>query len=42
MFDGKNETLLDASRRTLCEYLDLPNASNAECHLPVVEIDGKK
>jgi hypothetical protein len=42
MLSGKNETLLDASRRTLYGYLDLPNSSNVEYHLPVVEIDGKK
>ncbi|CAF0881764.1 unnamed protein product [Rotaria sordida] len=42
IFNGKNESLLDTSRRILYGYLDLPNAPNMEYHLPIVEIDGKK
>jgi hypothetical protein len=42
IFDGKNETLLDKSRRILYGYLDLPNTPNMEYYLPIVEIDGKK
>ncbi|CAM4742108.1 unnamed protein product [Rotaria magnacalcarata] len=42
ILNGKNESLLDASRRTLYGYLDLPNSPNMEYHVPIVEIDGKK
>jgi hypothetical protein len=42
MFNGKNESLLDKSRRILYGYLDLPNSPTMEYHLPIVEIDGKK
>jgi hypothetical protein len=42
VFNGKNDALLEASRRILYGYLDLPNSPNMEYHLPIVEIDGKK
>ncbi|CAF1213803.1 unnamed protein product [Adineta steineri] len=41
-FNGKNTSMLDASRRTLYGYLDVPNQPLIEYLLPIVEIDGKK
>jgi hypothetical protein len=42
MFNGKNTSILDASRRILYGYLDAPNSPVMEYNLPIVEIDGKK